>query len=113
MGLRRLRVMAAPHIAAPEVWPGIVEDAARLANEGWAAQALALGWSPLHLWGCSSDRGGNPEHDGLAVWLAGRRVLLLDETSCIADSGAGRRSIFNRHPMEDAVMLWELGARGR
>lgn len=111
-GLRRLRTMAAPRITAPEVWPEIVEDAARLANEGWAAQALALGWSPLHLWGCSPEPGGNTDHEGLAVWLRGRPVLLLDSHSCLVETAPRHHSIFNARPMPGAVLLWELGGGG-
>ena len=108
-GLKRLREMAAPRITRPEVWLAIVTDALRLASDGWAAQALALGWSPLDLWGCSPVRGGNVSHDGLAVWIDGRRVLLLDDASCIVEAGSGR-SVFNRSSVAPGgVMLWQLG----
>lgn len=112
LGLPRLRGMAAPRIARPEVWPQVVADAARLANDGWAAQALALGWDPLHLWGCSPDPGGNVDHEGLAVWLRGRPVLLLDAHSCLVATGPRNHSIFNARPMPGAMLLWELGSGG-
>jgi hypothetical protein len=62
----------------------------------------------LDLWGCSPDIGGNPDHDGLAVWLDGRRILLLDERTCIVDAGAGARAVFTRRPIDGAVLLWEI-----
>lgn len=112
-GLRSLRAMPVPRMSNPEIWPEIVADAARIANEGWAAQALALGWSPLHLWGVSTVRGGLVDLEGLAVWLRGRRIVLLDAASCLVESGPRQHSIFNVRPMGGAVLLWEIGANGR
>ncbi len=112
-GLVRLQAMSAPRITRPQVWPEIVSDALRLASEGWAPQAIALGWGPLDLWGCSPDGGGNPDHEGLALWLDGRRILLLDERTCIVDAGAGARVVFTRRPFEGAVLLWEIAGVAR
>jgi len=108
-GLYELLRQPCPRITRPEVWPEIIGDAVRLADEGWAAKALALGWPPLALWGCSPDKGGNPDHDGLAVILARRRIVLLDERIAIIEAGAGARVLFNVRSMAGAVMLWELG----
>ncbi len=110
-GLATLQTMAAPRITRPEIWPGVVEDALRLAGDGWAVQALSLSWSPLDLWGCSSVAGGNPDHDGLAVWLDGRRIVLLDERTCIVDAGAGARAVFTRRASTGAVLLWDISNR--
>lgn len=114
-GLAELRSCPAPRITRPEVWPVVVADALRLADDGWASQALGLGWGPVDIWGCSPDVGGNPDHDGLAVWLAGRRVLLLDERTCIVEAGPVARSVFTRRqpPPAGAVFLWELGKGAR
>lgn len=103
VGLNRLRGMHVPHITRPEVWPEIVADAQRLASEGWAVSALGLGWSPLELWGWS------PEQEGLAVWLAGRPLVLVDDTMAIVRVGS-LRSVFNRCPATGAKLLWEMGA---
>lgn len=114
-GLEALTRMVPPRITKPEVWPVVVADALRLADDGWAAQALGLGWGPVDIWGCSPDVGGNPDHDGLAVWLAGRRVLLLDERTCIVETGPVARSVFTRRkvPPAGAVLLWDLGKGAR
>lgn len=101
--------MGAPRLAHPERWPGIVADALRLVREGWATQALCLGWEPLEIWGCCPLVDGDPAADGLAVWLEGRRVLLLDDKTCIVASGSSDRSIFTRGCAEGAVLLWDLG----
>jgi len=108
-GLAMLASGRAPRITRPELWSEFVADAVRLVDEGWAQQALALGWSPLHLWGCSPDKGGNIDHDGLAVTLAGRRIVLLDERAAVIESGAGSRRLFCRREMQGAVLLWDLG----
>lgn len=110
-GLVRLSDMATPSITRPEVWMPIVSDALRLATDGWAAQALALGWTELDLWGCSPVCGGNAAHDGLAVWIDGRRPLLIDETSCMVEAGPGAHAIFNRRRSAGSVFLWDLGKR--
>jgi hypothetical protein len=107
-GLHRLGAARCPPITRPAVWPEIVADALRLIDEGWATQALALGWLPLHLWGCSPEKGGNEAQDGLAVVLAGRRIILLDDRSAIIESGAGTRRVFSVRPMTGAILLWEL-----
>lgn len=94
-------------------WAAVVGDALRLAREGWASKALALGWSVHDLFGVGPR--DSWEFEGLAVWLAGREVVLLDEQRAIA--GAGRdRSIFVRsgmghgtHPVVAPVLLWDFG----
>ena len=113
-GLLSLASLPAPKVARPEVWPEVVADAGRLASDGWAKQALSLGWKPLELFGCSAAPGGDALREGLATWLAGRRVLLLDALSCIADDGGGGRSIFyGRSVLPGGVLLWELGRGAR
>lgn len=109
-GLEQLATIRPPRLTRPELWSAIVADALRLAADGWAAHALRLGWSPLELWGCSPDRGGNPNHEGLAVWLDGRRVLLIDDATCIVESGPDARSVFHRRSVAaGGVFLWNLG----
>lgn len=109
-GLAELQSKATPRITRPEVWPGIVMDAVRVVEEGWAEKALALNWTAEQVWGCSPEPGGNVDHDGLAVWLAGRRVLLLDEWSCIVEEGPNARAVFTRPQIAvpGSVLLWEL-----
>lgn len=101
MGLSRLRGMRVPRITRPDVWPEIVADALRLSSEGWAVSALGLGWSPLELWGWSPDR------EGLAVWLAGRPLVLIDDTMAIVRD-CDKRCVFHRQDSQGARFLWEL-----
>lgn len=106
-GLKSLRTDSGPIITRPEVWPEVVADAIRLAGEGWAVKALALGWQPIQLWG-SPMPGGSVDDEGLAVRLCGRRIVLLDEASAIMESAAATRAVFNRRPMDGAILLWDL-----
>ena len=111
-GLERLKAMPAPRMKRPDLWPAIVRDCISLGTDGWASRALALGWHPLNLWGVAEAAGGLVDLEGLGVWLCGRRVLMLDERSCIAEAGPRSRAIFHRRPMSGAVLIWELGGRG-
>lgn len=107
MGLNRLREMRVPRISRPEVWREIVADALRLSSEGWAATAIGLGWTPLELWGASTQPDPWDDEHGLAVWLSGRTLVLIDDTMALVRDGT-RRLVFNRHEMTSAQYLWEI-----
>ena len=107
-GLSRLKLMRAPRLMRPEAWPVTLSDAERLARDGWAAKALAFGWSPLNLFRAVIDLRGDPSSDGLAVWLSGRKLLALCASFAVADAGNGGRAYFNRRDAEGAVLLWEI-----
>lgn len=108
-GLARLNSMPAPRTVKADSWAVVVRDALRIADEGWAGKALALGWTPLDLFGAVTDPDGDLCSDGLAVWLAGRKITAL-LVGCIAvEDGAGR-AYFYRHEQNGARLLWELHA---
>ena len=107
-GLRRLGSMPAPRLLYPDRWPLVVTDALGLARNGWAAKALALGWSLLDLFGAVTDRGGYADADGLAVWLEGRPVLAISDTYASVGNGTGR-AYFNRSNRLGTTLLWEIG----
>lgn len=108
-GLKKLRSMAAPKLRRPEVWPGVVSDAVRLARDGWAAKALALGWLPLDLFGAVVDPDGDPFADGLAVKLGGRPIIAMCASFATVDDGSGGRVFLHCATGEDVRLLWELG----
>lgn len=94
------------------VWREIVDDALGLARDGWAATAMALGWSAYDLFGTGPD--DSNQYDGLAVWLAGRAVAMLDENKVRTTCGATFfREDFMRpaSPRVTPVYLWQLGRR--
>lgn len=111
-GLTYLANAPAPRVRCPDIWPEVIADALRLASEGWAARALALGWSPLDLFGAIPQAGGDPEGDGLAVKLRGRQVLALCASFAIVGEGNCERAFLYRPNNPAAVPLWNLG-RGR
>lgn len=103
-GVKLLASRRAPRIRRPEAWPQVVSDSLRIARDGWARTALALGWDPLELWGCTPDG----QFEGLAAWLSGRRLALIDDSSAIAAKG-GQRFIFTRGPTPaGTIFLWNL-----
>lgn len=111
-GLSRLNTAAAPRFCRADAWPQAVSDTLRLANEGWAQQALNLGWSALDLFGAVTDPAGDPDADGLAVKLRGRKVLAIcGSFATVADENGGRSFLYRR-TNEGARLLWLLG-RGR
>ena len=110
MGLRRLRTMPAPRGIKPEQWMEIVTDASRLAADGWAVQALALGWEPYALWGVDTSTDAHPWDESLAVILRGRRICAVDE-GCVYIATPNGMTLFNRRARAGLTKyLWELGA---
>lgn len=108
-GLTFLANAPAPRVRNPEAWPQAIADALRLASEGWAARAISLGWSPLDLFGAVREYRGNPEADGLAIRLCGRRVLALCSSFATVEDDSGNRAYLYRPEPASVVPLWKLG----
>lgn len=108
-GVARLKKMRAPRLLLPDRWPIAVADASYLAQSGWAAKALALGWYPLDLFGAVTDATGDPDADGLAVKLGGRRILAICGTFATVDGDRGGRIYLHRGNNDGAQLLWNLG----
>ncbi|MGE3745391.1 MAG: hypothetical protein AB7G25_06725 [Sphingomonadaceae bacterium] len=107
-GLDKLRTMPAPRITKPEVWPEIVSDSLRIETEGWASQALALGWDARSLWGVEPSADPDPWDYSLAVVLAGRSIRAVDEHRFYMRDG-DVRSFFERRPRPTLTKyLWEI-----
>lgn len=113
-GLRLLEHLPIPpKLEQPTSWRPVVADALRLADEGWAARAVALGWSLHDLFGIGPT--DDWEFSGLAVWLAGRTMVTLDSATAIASGENSLSSVFIRggmghgtHPTIAPVLLWEF-----
>ena len=110
-GLAALPTMACPRDLNSTRWPIAVADAAKLGGDGWAAKAIALGWTDLDLFGVVAARDGDPDADGLAVKLAGRRLLAMCGTFATVDPGGGGRLYMHRGNNAGARLLW--ARRGR
>jgi hypothetical protein len=114
--LRRLEVLPPPRkLERAENWRGVVADAMTLARDRWAAKAMALGWTAGDLFGIGPR--DDWDFQGLAVWLEGRRIVMLDSQRVIVvGNPRDCRSSFERggmrhgtHPTIEPVMLWEFG----
>lgn len=80
--LRRLERMPAPRkLERPQNWGGVIADAMTLARDRWAAKAIALGWTAGDLFGVGVR--DDWDFQGLAVWLDGRRIVMLDDKQAI------------------------------
>jgi hypothetical protein len=112
--LALLKILPPPtRLEHPHYWRGVVDDALSIADEGWAAIALACGWSVADLFGVGPR--DDWEFAGLAVWLNGRSIVTINAEWAIAGEGK-QRFYFVRgsmghgtHPTVTPVLLWEFG----
>lgn len=111
-GLDRLRMMEPPRITRPALWPEIVFDAVRLSRDGWAERALAVGWEPLQLWGCSPAIGGDIDLEGLAVRLCGRKIIRIEKDFCEVKEGESWIAFLKPFATDGAIYLWDLARAG-
>ncbi|MDF2495068.1 hypothetical protein [Sphingomonas sp.] len=108
-GIASLFRQRAPLITKPDVWPVIVGDALYLASTGWAVDALALGWHPLELFGCSASARGDDDRLGLAGRLDGRDITQITDTAVLL-SNEDRFFLLRRNASwENTIYLWEYG----
>jgi hypothetical protein len=114
--LRRLEALPPPQkLDRAANWRGVVADVMTIARDRWAAKAMALGWTAGDLFGIGPR--DDWDFQGLAVWLDGRRIVMLDDKQAIvAGDLRDERSAFVRggmrhgtHPTVTPVMLWEFG----
>jgi hypothetical protein len=106
-GLEKLRTMRCPRIQRRELWAEIVRDGLQIGTN-WAAQAIGLGWDPLHLFGYEPSADPDQWNDSLAVMLDGRPIRAVDATAFYLQDGE-RRIVFNRRPRPSlSQFLWEL-----
>lgn len=104
----KLSRMPCPPRVDPHCWRQVVVDCQRLVAEGWAEKALGLGWTALDLFGAVTDPAGDPEAEGLAVKLAGRKVLAICASFATVENGPNARAFIYRGTNEGARLLWAL-----
>lgn len=113
--LRRLETLPPPRkIENVEIWRRVVADALRIARDRWAVKALAMGWTVGDLFGVGPR--DDWDFQGLAAWLDGMRIVMLDDVQAISTDNAGKNRYFIRggmrhgtHPTITPVMLWDFG----
>ena len=102
MAMERVRRMRAlTDLFDAGEWRGVVLDVHHLVSDGWADQALLLGWDVRELFGVGH------EYDGLACWLCDRRVAVLSEDGAICLGYDRSRSFYRRVDPANLVLLWE------
>jgi len=108
LGLHRLRSMPTPRVTNPAVWPEIVADASRLAQEGWAAKAIDLSWDALHLFGWEPGVDLEAWDYSLAVVMEGWLVVDVSADYITLRKGNVSRPFKNRPRPALTRYLWEL-----
>lgn len=107
-GVAQLSEMARPARIRPDDWPRIVADAARLLD-GWGAQAAALGWTTLDIFGAHPMRPvERVDCAGLVLLLRGAEVVAVSNETIVTRNRSGARLTFRRRPLPDSVPLWGL-----
>jgi hypothetical protein len=100
-----------PHPGWPEAgWRILREDALRFLKD-WAAQAHALGWEALDLFGVHAEAPhARLDGMGLVPLLGGRPVIALTEDTVGIRAATGGALTFHRHksPPPGRCLIWEL-----
>lgn len=91
-------------------WRTFVDDVGRFLDGGFAAQAAALGWGPLDLFGCDGARPFARVDQAGLLWLVhGNRLVALTETTAVIETATGARQIYRRKPGEPGrVLAWQF-----
>lgn len=88
-----------------------INDCGRFLDGGWAARAAALGWGPLHLFGCDRKRPfARLDHLGLLWEVNGGKLVELHRDRAVIEIERGDRLCYRRQPLEvgRVVLAWEL-----
>ncbi|MEP9402214.1 hypothetical protein [Sphingomonas sp. VNH70] len=94
-------------------WARVVDDAHTLALDGWAGKALALGWSAHDVFGIG--RRDSLDFAGLAVWLDGREVVVMNADRAMVRDRSGMACFerggwgHGRDACADPGLLWQFG----
>jgi hypothetical protein len=94
-------------------WQQIIDDCGRFLDLGWANRAEALGWGPLHLFGCDRERPlARYDRMGLLWILQGRKLVALTAHTATIDTLTGSLQTYRRVPIgsDRIVLAWELAS---
>ena len=94
----------------PKRWEQFIADARRLIDEGFAAQAAALGWTALDLFGCNNTKPfARIDQMGLVWLITGGRVASISASAAIIEAPTGSRQTYRRSlPGVGQVPVWGL-----
>jgi hypothetical protein len=108
--LARLDPAEPPIDIPPERWERFIDDCGRFLD-GWVHFALALGWSPLDLFGCDRERPWQCiDHQGLLWLLNGNNLVVLSAETAIIETSHNGRQTYRRRVLKPGrvVLAWEL-----
>ena len=91
-------------------WQRFVDVAGKFLDRGYAAQAAALGWGPLELFGCDATKPAVCiDLQGL-LWLIpeGARLVTLTADAATLRMSTGAIQTYRRMSTRGAVLAWEL-----
>ena len=109
--LARLDPNKPPSHISSRRWLRFINDCGRFLDGGWAARAAALGWGPLHLFGCDRKRPfARLDHLGLLWEVNGGKLVELHRDRAVIEIERGDRLCYRRQPLEvgRVVLAWEL-----
>ena len=109
-GVAKLDAERVPGDVPPRRWRQFIYDAARFLDGGFAAQAAALDWDALDLFGCDQIRPfARIDNAGLVWLLNGDRLVALTELSARIEAKSGATLTYYRKPGETGrVLAWEV-----
>jgi hypothetical protein len=91
-------------------WLVFISDCGQFLGGAFAAQAAALGWTALDIFGCDRDR---PfawiDQTGLLWLFNGKRLIAMSDNTATLETNTGARQTWRRKPTEPGRALpWEL-----
>jgi hypothetical protein len=109
-GVARLDAERVPGDVPPRRWRQFIYDAARFLDSGFAAQAAALNWDAVDLFGCDQKRPyARIDSAGLIWLLNGDRLVALTGLSARIETRSGATLTYYRKPGElGRALAWEL-----
>jgi hypothetical protein len=113
-GVVRLGTMPPPHTYPEHAWQQLIGDAERFLD-GWAQQAVALGWPDWEIFGCHRRAPwGRVAGMGLILLLRGRELAALTASEAVIRTRTGAHQTYRRKPCDplhpaERCLVWELG----
>jgi hypothetical protein len=112
-GIAWLREMPPPRTYPPHAWQQLIVDAERFLD-GWAVQAVALGWRDWELFGCHRRAPWRRlDGMGLVLLLRGDEIAALTESEAAIRTRTSARQTYRRKPRDplhpaERCLVWEL-----
>ena len=109
-GFARLHPDRPPGDVPRRRWQTFIDDCGRFLDT-WGAEALALGWGPLELFGCDGEKPfARVDQMGLIWFIKGGHVASMSMSAAVIETAIGVRQTYRRRPvaMGEVALPWEL-----